>query len=107
MRLHAKTALRSLRSLVNPFIEFIYPPTCFVCNALMGGHDSRVCEGCWSTIHPVDVNDRLLEEMRRRLRGTPGSRISDLTSLYYFEREGTLQSIIHQLKYGGMTSLGV
>jgi ComF family protein len=30
-----------------------------------------------------------------------------LTSLWYFEKEGPLQSVLHELKYGGKPSLGV
>jgi ComF family protein len=43
--------------------------------------------------------------MKRRL--TESGPISRLVSLYHFEKEGTLQSVIHQLKYDGMTRLGV
>ena len=44
--------------------------------------------------------------MHHRLVDDPASSISHLISLYHFEKEGTLQSIIHQLKYSDMTSLG-
>jgi ComF family protein len=55
----------------------------------------------------VKDDDQLYQEMHQRLTCSPTSPISNLTSLYHFEKEGTLQSIIHQLKYNGMTSLGV
>lgn len=45
--------------------------------------------------------------MFERLTAGESRHTSDLLSLYYFEKEGTLQSIIHQLKYDGMTTLGV
>lgn len=111
------TSLPFLNRTLRPLVEFIYPPMCFVCESLLAGSDSRVCPACWSTIEPVTVHDLPYQETRRRLSGgasphevnahPPGGEDVDLISLYYFEKEGTLQSIIHQLKYGGMWSLGV
>ncbi|MBM2840357.1 MAG: putative amidophosphoribosyltransferase [Bacteroidetes bacterium] len=94
-----------LTRVFTPLIEFIYPPTCFVCEALMDDHESRVCVSCWANIRDVGPDDPLHREMQRRL--TESSQVSNLISLYHFEKDGTLQSIIHQLKYEGMTRLGV
>ncbi len=100
-------SLTLLKSALRPITEFIYPPTCFVCEVLMENSESRMCSECWSSIKPVNDGDQLFREMHSRLTGEPASHISNLISLYHFEKEGTLQSIIHQLKYEGMTSLGV
>jgi ComF family protein len=90
---------------LSTLVEFIYPSTCFVCDALMDAGESRVCASCWISIQDVTAEDPLYLEMQKRL--TESSRISKLISLYHFEKDGTLQSIIHQLKYEGMTKLGV
>ena len=95
----------TIKSLLRPFLEFVYPPTCFVCDALMESGESRVCPDCWSTIRRVSETDSLYLEMQKRLEQSES--ISGLVSLYHFEKEGTLQSIIHQLKYDGMTVLGL
>ncbi len=100
-------SLTLFKSALRPITEFIYPPTCFVCEVLMENSESRVCSGCWSSIMSVNDSDQLFREMHSRLTCDPASHISNLVSLYHFEKEGTLQSIIHQLKYDGMTSLGV
>ncbi len=94
----------TLKSLIRPFLEFVYPPTCFVCEALLEGGRSRVCSACWSTIRRISHDDSLCREMRERL--TRPQSIANLISLYHFEKDGTLQAIIHQLKYDGMTVLG-
>ena len=102
---HVLTLDSSFKSLLRPFLEFVYPPTCFVCEALMERGESRVCPDCWSTIRRVGDTDSLYLEMQKRL--VQSESISGLVSLYHFEKEGTLQSIIHQLKYDGMTALGL
>jgi ComF family protein len=107
MRLLVGSKRRYLYSLTRPLIEFIYPPTCFVCEALMDGSEGRVCPACWSSIKHLTNDDTLFQEMLHRLTAGPSSHVSNLISLFHFEKEGTLQSIIHQLKYDGITSLGV
>lgn len=100
------TILSTLKSTFQPILQFIYPPACFACGTLMEDGNSRVCETCWSGIRTVTPEDQLYKEMHSRLTQTPDAYISDLISLFHFEKEGTLQSIIHQLKYNGMTILG-
>ena len=107
MRLLVQSKPRYLYSVVRPLLEFIYPPTCFVCEALMDGGESRVCPSCWSSVKHLTNGDTLYREMLERLTGQPTSHISHLISLYHFERDGAIQSIIHQLKYDSITSLGV
>jgi ComF family protein len=40
-------------------------------------------------------------------RLTSEGHVCRLVSAYHFEKDGTLQSLIHHLKYGGITALGV
>lgn len=105
MRLPVQSIPRRVDAFLRPLLEFIYPPECFVCEARLEDGTSRVCPACWSTIRPVSEQDILYQEMHRRLMES--GQISRLVSLYHFEKDGTLQSIIHQLKYDGMTRLGV
>ena len=97
--------LLPIKTAFRPLIEFLYPPTCFVCQSPMQHTGSRVCPACWSTIKSLGPDDPSFGEMQRRL--TEGGSVDRLISLYRFEKDGTLQSMIHQLKYGGMSSLGV
>ena len=97
--------LLTITTAFRPLIEFIYPRTCFVCESPMQHTGSRVCQACWSTIQSLGPDDPPFREMQRRL--TEGGSVGGLISLYHFEKDGTLQSVIHQLKYGGMSSLGV
>jgi len=101
------TVLQTLKSSVRPLVEFVYPPTCFICEALMAGTESRVCDSCWAAIKPLTDKDPLFLEMSNRLTGSPGADIEQLIPLYHFEKDGTIQAIVHQLKYDGMTSLGI
>lgn len=64
-----------------------------------------MCEVCWTQIHAIRVQDPLYEEMMVRLRSM--AHVEGLVAKYLFEKDGILQSLIHELKYGGMRSIGV
>jgi len=98
-------AVRAAGSIVRSLVEFVYPPVCFVCERYLPDSSSNVCAACWATVQTVGRTDALYNEMRDRLRAS--GVIDDLASAFYFEKEGTLQALIHQLKYDEMTVIGV
>lgn len=92
-------------SFLNPLYRFVFPPVCFVCDGLLQENERRVCGSCWSSIKTISDEDSLYLEMSSRL--TSSGHIAGLISAYHFEKDGVIQSLIHQLKYEGMTTLGV
>jgi ComF family protein len=92
-------------SILRPFYEFIYPPTCFGCERRLGDGERKVCTACWASIRRISHEDPLYQEMLKKFAAD--GHIAGLVSAFHFEREGVLQSLLHQLKYDGMTSLGI
>lgn len=92
-------------SYIRPFRELLFPPLCFICEKLLGPNEEIVCAACLSGIRPVGKTDQHYQETLSRLAGEGA--VSGLIAGCYFEEGGPLQSIVHQLKYSGMTSLGV
>jgi len=92
------------RSLIKPLREFVYPPACLACEAVLPDGVSRICPTCWNHIRHVHRDDALYGDMRQRLLAD-GS-LADMASAFYFEKEGTLQTLIHRLKYDEMTIVG-
>ncbi len=90
--------------LIRPFRELLFPPLCFVCENLLTEGEERVCASCLAAIRPVLRSDSHFQDTRARL--TSEGTLSELVAAYYFEAGGSLQTIVHQLKYSGMTSLG-
>jgi ComF family protein len=54
---------------------------------------------------PVDEWDDVYREAFASLNEE--RTVSDFVAAWYFEREGPLRALMHRLKYGGMTSIGV
>lgn len=90
---------------VTPLAALVYPRVCFACNRPVADEmTSRVCDTCWKGISPASAHQDVLHETRETLR--EHGQIDDLLSPYLFDGGGTLQTIIHQLKYSGVPSLG-
>lgn len=94
-----------LTSFIRPLYRFIYPPICLVCESHLTDDEHKICTRCWESIKSILPDDDLYVEMKTRL--TSSGYIAGLVSAFHFEKEGTLQSLIHQLKYEEMTSVGV
>lgn len=92
-------------ALLRPLYEFVYPPICFVCSLPLQSGERRLCASCWSALKLADPHNDVYQESLFRLRSTRF--VEDLAVLYLFEKEGIIQSLLHQLKYSGMTSIGV
>ena len=90
---------------LRPLYEFVYPPVCTGCGTLLDSGDSKVCSRCWSSLKVIGRDDPLYLRTYAGLTSEGG--IGGLISLYHFERDGILQTLVHHLKYSGMTSLGV
>lgn len=84
--------------------DFLFPPLCFACERLLGEEEVLVCAPCLSAIRSVSEADPHYHDTLDRL-ASEGS-ISGLVAAYYFDAGGPLQTLVHQLKYSGMTSLG-
>jgi ComF family protein len=97
--------LNVFKSLLEPILQFVYPPICLACGQPLEGHERLVCESCWQSIETVHAEDDAYQQFLAKL--TSDGIISGLFSPFYFEKEGKLQAIIHGLKYQGYTSLGV
>ncbi len=100
-------SLSLMKNTFRPLLEFIYPPVCLVCDTRLEDGDSRVCPDCWSHCRDIAATDGVYRDCYRQLTANPARLIGDLISLYYFETDGAVQSIIHQVKYQGATRLGV
>lgn len=91
--------------LVRPVQNFIYPPVCFTCNALLQNDEERICVECWNSFTRLDSSHPTWREIHGKLHSE--GVVENLISCYLFEKDGKLQDVIHHLKYGGIKSFGV
>lgn len=85
--------------------QLVYPPTCLACAAFLADDDGKICGACRSQIKELSIHDELYREKREQL--LQHGHIAGLASRFRFEKDGTLQNLIHQLKYDEMTVIGL
>jgi len=81
---------------LNGFLDFFIPRFCPACNTKLQPDEDSVCSKCFSTIQIAD-EDRLNIEYQRKFASS--GIISGFTSLFVFEKDKALQSLIHSIKY--------
>jgi ComF family protein len=99
------TKLIIAKSIINPLLDFIYPPVCISCNTPLPDGSQKICRSCWGAIPALTKDHSLYQETRGKLLAE--GCIDDLISCYVFEREGPFQHIAHALKYQEYKSFGV
>lgn len=92
-------------SVLNPILDFLYPPVCFTCNTRLQDDEQLICTACWQSFDPVDPFDDAWRTMAAKLQA--GGSVTGMVSCFLFEKDNRLQDVIHLLKYKGMKSLGV
>jgi ComF family protein len=92
------------RNLVSPFLDFVYPPICISCKRILRNSSQKVCDECWNSIERISRAHPLYVETRQKLlaEGT----VTDVISVFVFQKEGAFQHIAHALKYDGFESVG-
>jgi ComF family protein len=100
----AMTTGSYFRSITSPFLDFVYPPICVSCKQPLRDGSQKVCDDCWNSIDRISRVHPLYIETREKLLA--GGTVSDLVSVFVFQKEGAFQHIAHALKYDGFESVG-
>jgi ComF family protein len=93
-----------LDGLIRPFRDFFFPPLCLICDRMMAPEERYICDSCFALIRTVSKDDAPYQETLVKLASE--RTISGLVAAYYFETGGPFQSVVHHLKYNGLTALG-
>jgi ComF family protein len=96
--------LSPVRSLFSALLDVAFPPLCLACGALADSSNAQLCPICAASLSLLGPDDPVFRETWMQL--SESGLVDGLVSLYPFEKGAVLQSLIHALKYGGMTSVG-
>ena len=93
-----------MQSLVRDFVNLFYPVTCTGCDLSLSSGEETLCTQCRMLL-PVAFNDLRHNDKMRELfyARIP---LEHLTSLLYYEKIGTVQRLIHALKYQNQEEIG-
>lgn len=85
-------------NLINHILDFFLPRICISCQSLLIEYEHIVCKQCCDSISKVSI-ELLESEFKRKFEKE--NIITEFLSLYLFEKDKTLQKIIHDFKYNG------
>jgi len=93
-----------MQNSIRDFINVFFPSVCNACKNLLSDNEDFICTDCRHKLPITDFhfnNDKSIDNV---LYGRVA--IEKGTALLRFEKQGTVQYLIHQLKYGGNEKVG-
>lgn len=93
-----------MRFWVSDFVNLFYPEACMGCENSLQAGEKLLCVSCRSQLpvayHDLKDNDKMQELFYARIP------LEQVTSLLYYEKIGTVQHLIHALKYKKQEHVG-
>lgn len=94
-----------IQSLLEDFINLIYPRTCVACGNTLFRHEEVICSHCLvhlpKTFYHKDANNPLLSLFWGKIP------IEMVACFYFYNKGNKVQNLIHQLKYKNRPEVGV
>ena len=84
--------------------DFLLPRICPSCNSKLSIDENFICEYCLSQLDFVTPR---IKEIEYKRDFEEDGIIEDFNSIFQFESDGTLQPLIHQLKYKSNFRIGI
>jgi len=98
------SSFRKMKNNINQFFDFFLPRYCSGCSKKLAYDEKLICPSCLNTILKADT--KLIEaEYNRKFKND--RIIEDFSSLYIFEKDKTLQDVIHSIKFNKKFLTGV
>jgi ComF family protein len=92
------------QTMLNSVLNLFFPKTCSGCQGLLLQNETLICTACRHELPLTNHHLNLENEMFKKFYG----RIPILyaSSLFYFNKKGIVQELIHNLKYRGHQEIG-
>ena len=91
-------------SMINDFISLIYPNLCYSCDEPLRKGESSICTQCYLNLPITDYhlwsNNDLMKKFYGRIN------IKEAYAFLKFVKEGSVQKLMHKLKYEGKERIG-
>jgi ComF family protein len=101
----ASNILIMIQSLLEDFLNLIYPRTCVACGNTLFRHEEVICSKCLvhlpKTFFHKDAKNPLLSLFWGKIP------IQMVSSFYFFNKGNKVQNLIHHLKYKNRPDIGV
>ena len=91
-------------NLVKDITNLFYPEVCLICSKTLTKHEVHLCLSCRLDLPVTDFSANAGNDVEISFYGRVP--IINATSLFYYNRKGNVQKLIHQLKYKNQQKIG-
>ena len=99
-----KQGFDTLLNFLKNFAALAYPGTCCACGTLLIAYEKHLCLHCRALLPKTRFHKFRENQLTKIFWGR--LQLETGTSLFYFQKGGKVQRLIHQFKYKGDTQLG-
>lgn len=85
--------------MLKDFINLLFPEVCAACDVVLTTEEHCICTDCRIDLPLTNDHERPENEAFQTFRGRLD--VQQISALFYFEKHGPVQQIIHDLKYRG------
>ncbi|MBD1393970.1 ComF family protein [Mucilaginibacter glaciei] len=93
-----------LRTYLADFVSLIFPQLCVACSENLIANEHLLCTGCLYNLPLTNFHLQPDNIVARQFWGK--LQVEAAYSLYYFNKGGNIQNMMHQFKYNGMQRIG-
>ncbi|MFN3556609.1 MAG: ComF family protein [Bacteroidales bacterium] len=86
------------------FFGLFYPRLCYACNVALISNEECICSFCSHQLPETQLHQERENKFTQIFWGRVD--IETATALFYFQKGGKVQKLMHQLKYKGKTDVG-
>lgn len=87
-----------------PIVNLFFPKVCYACLNLLTDNEDTICVDCRHDLPVTNFHFDNSDNVAKVLYGR--AKIENGTALFRFEKKGSVQQIIHGLKYKGYENIG-
>jgi ComF family protein len=97
--------MKILSTFTADFLSLFYPRLCYACQKALVGNEECICSFCHFHLPQTHLHKERENSVTRILWGRV--EVETATSLFYFQKGGKVQKLIHQFKYKGKRDIGL
>ena len=90
--------------LFKDIFDLFFPEVCLACKNQLHSNESSICTFCRHDFPQTDFTNVSNNQLEKLFHGR--SPIKEATALFYFQKKGKVQELIHQLKYRNHQEIG-
>jgi ComF family protein len=96
--------METVKMYISGFFSLFYPRLCYSCRKALIQQEECICSFCRFELPHTQLHKERENNMTKIFWGRV--RIETGTALFYFQKGGKIQTLIHQFKYKGKTDIG-